>query len=306
MHPVLFQVGGLAVPTYGVAMAAGFLVGIKLALRGARIQGVSANRLVDMAFWVLLTSIAGSRLLFVLTNPGDYVAVCLQGLEPDRGVGQLLVDCTRALQFWDGGHVFYGGVLAAIATIVWFTRRHGMQLARVTDLLAPSLALGHFFGRMGCYAAGCCHGKATTSALGVSFPAGSLAHAELTILGQLPAGAAATPPLHPTQLYEALVELCIFGLLLLLNQRRRWFGQTTLAYLVLYPAARFVIELFRGDHDRRYLLELHTPGLNALLGLPRDAAALLSTSQLISLLVLGAALTLWLVRRARARAAVRA
>jgi prolipoprotein diacylglyceryltransferase len=116
--------------------------------------------------------------------------------------------------------------------------------------------------------------------------------------GLLAAGAAATPPLHPTQLYEAMAELGIALLLLLLARRKRRHGDVLLAYGALYAASRFVIELFRADPDRRYLVEIATPGLSRCLGLPPGAATLLSTSQAISLMILLATgLLAWRWRR---------
>src|SRR5205823_18082 len=110
-------------------------------------------------------------------------------------------------------------------------------------LLAPSLALGHVFGRIGCFFAGCCFGKPW--AAGVSFPRDSVAFDELLGAGQIAAGAGTTPPLHPTQLYEAAGELGIFFLLLWARRRQRFAGATALLYAASYAGLRFVVEIFR-------------------------------------------------------------
>jgi len=292
MRPFL-DLYGFVLPFYGLAMAVGYLVGVLLAARTAERHGISFNRVLDLSFWLLAAGLLGSRLLFVITNPGMFYRMCAFGDPPaPRGGLQVVYDCTRALHFWEGGLVFYGALLGALAMAYLYTRHHKMSLARVADLAAPTVALGHFFGRMGCFAAGCCYGKPAAT-MGVRFPPESLAHREMVLGGLLEPDAATTPPLHATQLYEGGVELCIFFVLLWVARRKRFHGQTMLTYLVLYPVARVIIELFRADPDRSYVVELSTPALNGLLGLPAGAPVLLSTSQLISLLVVGVAVSLF-------------
>jgi len=263
-------------------MAFAFTTALALSLRAARRQGISVERLLDLSFWILAASLLGSRLLFVLTNAGDYYRVCAVGV--DRPLGRLLYDCTRALHIWEGGYIYYGGVAGAAGVSLWYLRRHHMSFARVADLVVPYLALGHFFGRLGCFAAGCCYGKPTSSAVGLPFPRGSLVHTELARYGVVAVATTATMPLHPTQLYEAIAELGIFVLLLLLSPRRRYHGQLLVAYLALYGSARALIEVFRGDPDRGYLVRMRTERLNRWLGLPPEAASLISIPQAISLL----------------------
>jgi len=303
MHPILIRFGetGGGLPTYGVAMALGFLTAILLGSRLAERQGISVNRMLDLFFWILAASLLGSRLVYVAVNAGDFVRVCAgpaAGVD-GRGAGQLIYDCTRALHIWEGGFVYFGGLACSVAVSVWYTRRHGMDFFRVADLAVPLIALGHFFGRLGCFAAGCCYGKPTSSALGAVFPPGSLAHLELVRDHLIPLTAAGTPPLHPTQLYEALAELLIFGALLLWSSRKRYHGQLLVLYMLAYPLARAVIELFRADPSRGYLVQLSTPALNALLGLPPGSASLISTSQAFALVSVAGALLLgrWLRRR---------
>lgn len=305
MHPVLikFGEGGGGLPSYGVAMALGFLAAILLGTRMAERQGISVNRMLDLFFWMLASSVLGSRLLYVLVNFDDFARICAgpAGVDP-RSTGRQIYDCTGALHIWEGGFVYFGGLVAAVAVSVWYTRRHKMDFFRVADLAVPLIALGHFFGRMGCFAAGCCYGKPTTSVLGVSFPVGSLAHLELLRDHVISIGAAGTPPLHPTQLYEALAELLLFGALLLWSAHKRYHGQLLVIYLLVYPVVRAAIELWRGDPSRGYLIKLSTPGLNALLGVPAEATSLLSTSQLISAVMVAGALVLgWRLRRRAAR-----
>jgi phosphatidylglycerol:prolipoprotein diacylglycerol transferase len=161
-------------------------------------------------------------------------------------------------------------------------RRHAMPFWRTADLLAPSVALGHFFGRLGCFASGCCWGaEAHGRALGwaTRFGPDSLVFQEYVARGALPVDAQVTPPLHPVQLYEAGGDLVLFFALYLFGRRKRWDGQVLCAYLIGYAALRFFIELYRGDAARKFLV------------------AGLSTSQAIALGSAALAIALWLVRR---------
>jgi phosphatidylglycerol:prolipoprotein diacylglycerol transferase len=215
----------------------------------------------------------------------------------------VLWDCTAALRFWEGGLVYWGGVITAAGATWLVARRSGTSFPKLVDAFIPGLALGHVLGRLGCFVAGCCYGKACdTGALAcIAFPAGSVAHADRVRRGLLSSSLPATPPLHPTQLYEAGAELVIFCSLLLLRRRVRAPGAVALAYALLYGAARFAVELYRGDPARRFLFEMPWPGLAARLGLPPGEPLLLSTAQATSLLVVAfAAVALAaLIRRTR-------
>jgi phosphatidylglycerol:prolipoprotein diacylglycerol transferase len=218
-------------------------------------------------------------------------------------------DCTRAFQIWEGGLVFYGGFAAAALTAYLLGRRQGWSFWTLGDIYAPSLAIGHAFGRLGCFAAGCCFGKACAAGARwcASFGVDSVAWEELRAASVLPAEATTTPPLFPTQLYEAAGELAIFGLLLALRRRRpmRRPGTLVLLYAALYGVVRFTIEMFRGDFARRFLVELDTPRLARLLGLPPGEPVLLSTGQVVSVSIVVVA-GAWLLIRVRRRAVTRA
>jgi phosphatidylglycerol:prolipoprotein diacylglycerol transferase len=300
MRPELVHLFGGALHTYGVLIALGFLLALVLTMRQARREGSDPDRLLDLAFWIMLAGFTGARVLFIITDLSFYVGAC-RGDGSPRTTGQAVWECTRALHVWEGGLVWYGGFLAALAVAVYVLHRRRMKILRTADLIIPVVALGHFFGRLGCFAAGCCFGKPTASAIGVAFGTKSLAFNDL--LDALPAGATATMPLHPAQLYEAAGELAIFAWLLWVRRGKRFDGQVLLAYLLTYPVLRTIVEVFRGDAGRRFVWELPTPGLNRLLGLSPDALSFLSVSQFISLLVAAGALVLWLAIRRRRMAA---
>jgi phosphatidylglycerol:prolipoprotein diacylglycerol transferase len=302
MRPLLFslRIGAheLGLHTYGILIALGLALGIGLGYREARRRGLDGGRVLDFAFWATVAGLVGSRVTYGLVNAGDFARVCAGDGGLPRGLGQWLFDCTRLLHVWEGGLVFYGGVLGAALVAVSFARRERWSFWVLGDVFAPGLALGHALGRLGCYAAGCCFGKPGGD-WGVSFPQDSVAFEELSNVGGVAPGASFTPRLHPTQLYEAAGEGLLFALLLALRPRLRARpGALLLLYGACYATLRFVVELFRGDTARRFVVEWHTPRLAAWLHVPPTEAVLLSVGQLASLVLLAAvALALRLRRR---------
>jgi len=324
MRPMLLSLhlGGreIGLHTYGVLIGCGCAVAIVLAFREARRQGLDGSKVLDLSFWMLVTGLLGSRLLYVALNARSFALICAGGGDDQmaaRTFGRVLDDCTRAFQVWEGGLVFYGGFIAASVFAFYFARRQGWSFWALGDLYAPSLAIGHVFGRLGCFSAGCCFGKACDAAAHwcTRFTADSVAFDELRSVSAIPDGATVTPPLFPTQLYEAIGELAIFAALLL---ARRWLrkragggagaarrptspvppGTLILIYAVLYGVLRFGIEMYRGDFARLYLVHFATPRLARWLGLPTGEAVLLSTGQVVSVVVVLAAVAV-LIRRRR-------
>ncbi len=177
-----------------------------------------------------------------------------------------------SLDFLRSGGVFYGGLIAALLTGYFLIKRYRLAWWKTADACAPGIALGNFFGRQGCFAAGCCWGKPTTLPWGTKFSA----------LGHEITGVPIDAHLHPTQLYESFSMLLVFFFLLWLHKRKRFSGQVIIFYALLYSAIRFAIEFVRDD-PRGDILALTT-----LTGL--------STSQLISIVVGLSALVLLVVR----------
>jgi phosphatidylglycerol---prolipoprotein diacylglyceryl transferase len=287
LHPVLFTFPlgrhEIALHSYGLLIAAGLAVGIWLAHREGGRRGWNQGRVLDLAFWLVVSGLIGSRLTYGLVNARSFFHACVDG------DGPWWRDCTSLLAVWEGGLVFYGGVAAAALVALVFARREGWSFGAVGDLFAPALAIGHAFGRLGCFAAGCCFGKETASRIGVAFPRGSVAFEVLQRAGAVPLGAGETRPLHPVQLYEAAGELALFALLCFLRPRlRRQPGALLLCYLGLYALLRFVVEIFRGDVLRGFPIELATPRLAGWLGLPSGEPIFFSAGQLGSLITAAA------------------
>jgi phosphatidylglycerol:prolipoprotein diacylglycerol transferase len=174
------------------------------------------------------------------------------------------------------GGVFYGGFLMATACSSLYFRVVGLPGWQVADCIAPGLALAQGMGRIGCFLAGCCWGTPTSSRLGVTFTS-QVAHN----LTGVPLGV----KLHPTQLYEAAVVLLAIPLLLWLRRTKTFQGEVILAYVLYYAVARFFLEFVRDDPRGRYVYDL------------------LSTSQVISLLILPFGLYLLFRLRTRPRLA---
>jgi phosphatidylglycerol:prolipoprotein diacylglycerol transferase len=298
LFPTLFTLrfGGreIALHSYGILIAIGLAVGIVLAHREGRRRGLDGGRVLDAAFWMIVAGLVGSRIAYGIVNAGEFARICFNGAGAPRSFGGVLADCGRIFAIWQGGLVFYGGVAGAALVGWWFARREGWSFAVFGDIGAPALALGHAFGRFGCFASGCCFGKASAGGLGISFPRGSVAFDELASMGAVPPGWQTTPRLHATQLYEAIGELLIFGILLVLRPRvRKHPGALLVAYLGLYAVLRFVVEIFRGDVVRGLVVAFDTPRLARWLHLPPHEPVLLSVGQLASLLLLALCAFAW-------------
>lgn len=268
MRPVLSNVHllgrPLALHSYGVAVAVGFLLAIFFATRTAARRGGDPDGVRDLCFWLLISSLVGARLLFILTNLPQYARLCRDQHE-----------CFAALEVWQGGLVFYGGFFGALVFAIWYMRRRALPFWRTADFLAPAVPLGQFFGRLGCFAAGCCWGKEAQGpwlAWAARFGEGSLVLQDYLARGALPPTAQLTPPLHPVQLYEALGNLVLFCVLSVWGQRKRWDGQILCGYLLGYACLRLLTEHFRGDAARRFWGPLSTSQLIALLVLPLAGA----------------------------------
>jgi phosphatidylglycerol---prolipoprotein diacylglyceryl transferase len=222
MHPILFEAGGFTVYTYGVLLAAAYLLGLQFALVRARARGLDAQRVMDLGIWIIISALAGAKLLLLVVDFRQYAS------DP-RG----LLDLVRS------GGVFYGGLIAAVTVALIYLRRHGLPLWTTTDVFAPGIALGHVVGRMGCLLAGCCFGKPASVPWAITF------HDPAAFQN---AGTPLDIPLHPTQLYEAGAEALILVLLLAFERKGRPFpGRTFWSYMLLYGVSRFVIEFYRGD-----------------------------------------------------------
>lgn len=293
MHPVWFELFGYPVHLYAVMIACGFVVGIWLAARYGQRAGLDREMILDLCWWLLVGGLVGARIAFIAVEWEQYYWPCVDyqhfnSLYPDDAITE--ADCTRLLRFWNGGLVYYGGAIGGILTMFWFMRREGQSVWPVADALIPSLAIGQFFGRLGCLAAGCCWGAPTGDhRWALFFPPKSMPYYAQYKEGLITGHEAHALPIHAVQLYDALAGLALFVLLVWIRQRKRYHGQVFVWWMFLYPLQRSLIELFRGDAERGFIFEVVAAPLNQLLGLPEGTITFLSTSQFISLGVVAAA-----------------
>jgi phosphatidylglycerol:prolipoprotein diacylglycerol transferase len=253
MHPILFEIGGFPVYTYGLLLAAAYLLGLQFALMRARTRGLDPNRVMDLGIWIIVSALLGAKLLLVI-------------VESDK----FSTDPAELLNLVRSGGVFYGGLIAAVVVALWYLRRHRMPMWTVTDVFAPGIALGHVIGRMGCLFAGCCFGRPADVPWAITFHNEFAAQNVGTPLGI---------PLHPTQLYEAGAELLILVVLLATERKGRPFpGRTFWGYMLLYGVSRFVIEFYRGD-PRGMVGDLSTSQFVSLLIVPLSIVMLFVLSR---------------------------
>src|SRR5438128_4749129 len=222
MYPRLFELGPVTVYTYGVLLAAAYLLGLKLAMVRAKSRGLDQTRVLDLGIYIIISALVGAKLLLLITDFRSFVS-----------------NPSELLSLARSGGVFYGGLILAVVVALWYIRRIGLPLWTTCDVFAPGIALGHVVGRMGCFFAGCCYGRPTTVPWAITF---TNPYAAANV------GTPLNIPLHPTQLYEAGAEALILIVLLSTESRgRRFAGRTFWLYMLLYAISRYIIEMFRGD-----------------------------------------------------------
>lgn len=240
MHPIIFSIGPFAVRGYGLMLAIGFFTGILFAAWRAKKMGENPDHVFNLSVWLVISSLLGARIYYILTHFSEFRAGESYSL-----FERILIEFKR--MFWpvgsDGqvgisGLIFLGGLILATITAVIYLRYYNLHLLKYLDILGPSIALGEFFTRIGCFLNGCCFGHPTHSLFGIIFPDTSAAGAYFPGV-----------PIHPTQLYNSLAALIIFGLLLWLERFKKFNGFTALLYFMLYSAGRFTIDFFRYYED---------------------------------------------------------
>jgi len=260
-----------------MAVGLGLMLAIFVARReNDRSRFLSPEACESVIFGTVIWGFLGARILYVWTQRHEFIDRCFTPV----GVTS---DCLASFKIWEGGLVFYGGPIASIMFLMWFfaLRKDAPGLSsperwtrfyRFVDVCVPPLALAHAFGRIGCLFAGCCFGRVSESIFAMHYPHGNLNFDGMT--GR-----------YPVQLVEAVFETVIFVWLVTMRPKKRFHGQITLAYFMVYPIGRTISEVYRGDSVRGFVTEIASPGFNALMGLPAETVSLLTTSQFISLLV---------------------
>ncbi len=191
----------------------------------AKPHGISTETITDIFFVILVSALVGARLLYVLINFNSY---------KDNLLG--------IFQIWNGGLVFFGGFIAAVAACIVYFNKKNLDIWQTADIISPGIAIGHAIGRIGCLFAGCCYGKVCELPFAIKFTnADSLA----------PLGVF----LHPTQVYSMISNLILFATLLWLQKHKRFNGMVFLIYIMLYSLFRSIIEFFRGDFRGDFIFD---------------------------------------------------
>lgn len=216
MYPVLLNIGWLKIRSYGVILGVAFLLTYWLTYRDGIRKGYDKKILENLLFFIIVSGILGARILYVLTNLPFYID------EP-----------YSVIRIWEGGLVYYGGLLAGAIFGFWYLHHHRLNPWGFADLIAPYISVGYAIGRIGCLMNGCCYG--------------------LTRI--------------PIQIYSSIISLILFLILLRMKRKREFEGEVFFWYLTLYSAARFIIEFFRAD-PRGHILFLSISQVLSLIGIP--------------------------------------
>jgi phosphatidylglycerol:prolipoprotein diacylglycerol transferase len=243
VFPELLHLGDLTVYSYGVLLAAAYLLGLRLAMSRARARGLDPNRMLDLGIYIIISALVGAKLLLLVVEFDQFRQ--------------------NPAEIWTlarSGGVFYGGLILAVVVALWYMRRHRLPMWQTCDVFAPGIAFGYAIGRLGCLAAGCCYGAQTDVPWAITFTDPQAA---------ANVGTPLNVPLHPTQVYESLAGLAILAVLLATERRGRPFaGRTFWLYMLLYGISRFAIEFFRGDERGQVLAMLSTSQFISLVIVP--------------------------------------
>jgi phosphatidylglycerol---prolipoprotein diacylglyceryl transferase len=241
MSPVLFHLGSFPIYSYSIFIVLGYSIGLAYGWFEVKRLKQDTVHAADISIWLFFAGILGARLLFVLVFPRPFME-----------------DPIEILRIWNGGLVWYGGLLGGGLAGIVYIIKHKLPFWLWTDILGHIIMLQLAIGRLGCYFNGCCYGRPVEDLwCSVVYP---VSHPALGLL---------QVPVHPTPLYSGAACFSIFVFLAILQRFKKFDGQVFLTMLVLYPVSRFIIEFYRNDPRGKLELFGHT----------------LFTSQVISLIV---------------------
>lgn len=243
MHPELFSIGNFTIHTYGFMIMIGATLGYFYMAHSVQKElGIDKDHIQNLAVLIIVSAFVGGKLFFYLENPSYYFGS--------------IENMTKNFRT---GFVFYGSLLFAVPVTIWYFRKQKWPVWAMLDRLAIAACIIHGTGRLGCFFAGCCYGIETDVPWAITFSDPQ---------SQAPLHTA----IHPTQLYSAALIFGILILLLMFKRHKRFEGQLFFIYIILYAAGRSVIEIFRGDEERGFIID-----------------DILSHSQFISILVIAIA-----------------
>ena len=250
MHPELFSIGDFTVHTYGFMIMLGATLGyFYMSTTVKRELGITPDKIQNLAILIIVAAFVGGKVFFYFEVPGYYFGTP-----------------SNMFKGFRTGFVFYGSLLFVIPTVIWYFRKQKWPVWALLDRIAITGCIIHMCGRLGCFFAGCCHGLPTDSFLGVTFTDPVSQAEPLNV------------PLHPTQLYEVTWIAIILVVLLMMKRHNRFEGQLFFIYIIMYSVGRGIIEIFRGDVRRGFVID-----------------GILSHSQLISLIIIAVTIVVMIV-----------
>ena len=212
MHPIITKLGPVTIYSYGMMVAIAFVLGIYVAGIEARRKGIKQDLIYDLVFYIVIGSLIGARFYYLaFFDPSVFIKAPLS-----------------ILKIWEGGVAIHGAILGGIVVGILFSKLKKISFWKLADLVAPSIILGQATGRIGCFLNGCCFGVPTESIFGVRFPLTGVA-------------------VHPTQLYELVLNSIGFFILWSVRKKIKFDGGLFLLYLMIYNCIRIPISSLRGD-----------------------------------------------------------
>ncbi|BDF58925.1 prolipoprotein diacylglyceryl transferase [Christensenellaceae bacterium] len=248
MYNNLLTIGPVTVHGYGLMIAVGIICALLIAIYRGKKRKMDTDAIITLCIFAVVFGFLGGKLLYVIQDFQNFLANPMEILS-------------------GSGFVVYGGIILAIVAAILYCRKKKYSFMEYFDLFMPSVAVAQGFGRIGCFLAGCCYGAETSCALGVVFPAGSLAPSGVSLL--------------PTQLFSAAGDFLLALVLILYARKQRRAGRVGALYLILYGIGRSIIEIFRADF--------------------RGEIGIFSTSQFISIFIVIAGVALFLPKALSSR-----
>jgi phosphatidylglycerol:prolipoprotein diacylglycerol transferase len=233
VYPILFHLGSFPVHSYGVMIALAFVSGLWTATLRSRRERISGEIIADVTLWIMIGAIIGARAVYVTTYWREEFA--------DQPFSEIFM-------IQHGGLVYYGGLIGSMIAGMIYIRWKKLPLWKITDILAPSIALGNVLGRIGCLLNGCCYGRVCAAPWAIRFPNGSYAweqHYQQGLVGEHDPSL----PVHPTEIYDALLNFIVYLFLAWLFRHKKFDGQIFATYLLCYAVTRSFVEHFRGDYS---------------------------------------------------------
>jgi len=213
--------------SYGSLIAFGAIVSYFYTSWQAKKQlNVSEDTTRSLMIFIIISAIVGGRFFYFFEDPSYYFS------EP-----------SNMMKFTSSGFVFYGSLLFAIPTMLIFFRINKIPAMQMLDIMAVTACIIHFFGRLGCFSAGCCYGLPHDGFFSVVFTDPICKARPLDT------------PLYPTQLMSAGLIFSIMLVLIAIQKRKQFHGQLFIIYLMLYAVGRAIVETLRGDYKRGYIIE---------------------------------------------------